>query len=64
MNKNIILWLLKSLLFSLIFLFVFNIIGQYINMNIPVNIWSILVIGILKLPGICMLLVLDLIIDK
>lgn len=44
-------WFLKSVLFGIIFLFVFNYIGQYFNMNIPVNVWTILIVGCLKIPG-------------
>ncbi|HHU23750.1 MAG: pro-sigmaK processing inhibitor BofA family protein [Bacilli bacterium] len=50
-------WLIKSLVFSIVTIFVFNLIGVYINANIPVNIWTILIIGILRIPGLVMILI-------
>ena len=43
-----------------IFLFVFNYIGQYLNMNIPVNVWTILIVGCLKIPGAIVLVLFGL----
>jgi len=51
-------WIVKSLLFGIITLLVFNFIGVYVNLNIPVNIYTILVISLLRLPGLCMLIIL------
>lgn len=51
-------WIVKSLLFGVITLLVFNFIGVYVNLNIPVNIYTILVISLLRLPGLCMLIIL------
>ena len=53
-------WFLKSILFGIIFLFVFNYIGQYFNMNIPVNVWTILIVGCLKIPGAIVLVLFGL----
>lgn len=51
-------WIAKSLLFGVISLLVFNFIGVYVNLNIPVNIYTILIISVLRLPGLCMLIIL------
>lgn len=48
-------WFMKSLVICLILLFVFNVIGAYINLNIPINIWTILITFFLRLPGIIVL---------
>ena len=53
-------WLLKSILFGIIALFIFNFIGQYFNLNIPVNVFTILIIGTLKIPGLVALLLFNL----
>lgn len=54
-------WILKSLLLGIVIIFVFNIIGVYLNLNIPVNVWTIIIVGILKVPGLIMLLILSII---
>ena len=51
-------WIIKSLLFGVTTLLVFNFIGVYVNLNIPVNIYTILVISVLRIPGLCMLIIL------
>ncbi|MBQ2891489.1 MAG: pro-sigmaK processing inhibitor BofA family protein [Bacilli bacterium] len=61
MSKKIILGFLKSLIFSIVFLFGINMIGQFININIPINIWSIIIVGLLRVPGICLLLLINLV---
>ena len=50
-------WILKSILFGIVTLFVFNFIGQYFNLNIPVNIITILIIGILRIPGLAAIMI-------
>jgi inhibitor of the pro-sigma K processing machinery len=54
-------WVIESLLFGLVLIFLFNIIGVYVNLNIPINIWTILVVGILRIPGLAMLAILSII---
>lgn len=44
-------WLLKSIVFSLILLFVVNVIGRYLNINIPINIYTILILAVFRFPG-------------
>lgn len=57
-------WIFKSLLFGIIFLFVFNIIGRYFNLNIPINIYTLLIVSTLKIPGVCLILVYNLVLYK
>lgn len=54
-------WLTKSIIIALIMMLVINILGVYININIPVNIWTVLVVTFLKLPGAIILIVFFLI---
>lgn len=51
-------WLLKSVLFGLITIFLFNILGQFVNLNVPVNVLTILIIGFLRIPGLAILVVM------
>ena len=44
-------WLVKSLVISLVLLFAINLLGSFININIPVNVYTIVIISILRLPG-------------
>jgi len=53
-------WILKSALFGIITLFLFNFLGSYVNLNIPVNILTILIIGTLRLPGLASILIYNL----
>lgn len=52
---RIVKWFIKSLVICLVLLFVFNVIGTYVNLNIPINIWTILITFFLRLPGIIVL---------
>lgn len=45
-------WSVESILLGLGILFVFNLIGVYINVNIPINIFTILIVGFLRIPGL------------
>ena len=45
-------WIVESILLGLGILFVFNLIGVYINVNIPINIFTILIVGFLRIPGL------------
>ena len=53
-------WAIKSLLFGVVFLFLFNLIGRYINLNIPFNVWSLLIVGTLRIPGAVIIIILQL----
>ena len=55
-----IIFYVLSILFGIIVLFIFNFIGQYFNLNIPVNVFTILIIGTLKIPGLVTLLLFNL----
>ena len=50
-------WMLKSILIGLVVLFIFNFIGVKYNLNIPINIYTILTVGMLRLPGLAIILV-------
>ncbi len=49
---------LYSVLFSIVFLYVFNMVGVYLNLHIPINIWTIAIVSILRIPGIVVLLII------
>lgn len=50
-------WSIKSIIIALVMLFVFNIIGVRFNLNIPVNIYTLLIVATLRLPGLAMILI-------
>jgi pro-sigmaK processing inhibitor BofA len=50
-------WVIKSIVIGLATLFLFNIIGVKLNLNIPINLYTILVVGTLRLPGLAMILI-------
>ena len=50
-------WLLKSLIIALILLFITNIVGRYLNINIPINIWTISLVTIFRIPEIIILII-------
>ena len=50
-------FIIKSTIIGLVTLFLFNIIGVKLNLNIPINIYTIIVVGILRLPGLAMILI-------
>ena len=45
-------WIIESVLLGLGILFIFNLIGVYINENIPINIFTVLIVGFLRIPGL------------
>ena len=45
-------WIVESILLGLGILFVFNLVGVYINVNIPINIFTIIIVGFLRIPGL------------
>ena len=50
-------WGIKSTIIGLVTLFLFNIIGVKLNLNVPINIYTITIVGILRLPGLAMILI-------
>ena len=50
-------WILESFIIALVLIFITNIIGVYININIPLNIWTILIVSIFRIPGIIVLII-------
>jgi len=59
--KNII-YLLKRVIMSLCILYAYNIITSKIGFFIPINIYTILFISLLDLPGLLTLIILKLLI--
>lgn len=49
--------IIKSILFALITLFLINVIGQSFNFYIPINIYTVLLVGLLRLPGLIIILI-------
>ena len=45
-------WLIKSVVIALLLLFSINFIGSFINVNIPINIYTIIIVTILRVPGV------------
>lgn len=58
---KVVKWILKSLVFGIAAIFIFNLIGVYLNMNVPFNVWTIILVGTLKVPGLIILLILNMI---
>jgi len=56
--KEIFKWLLSTVFFGTIMLFIMNMIGVYININIPINLINILIVGILRVPGLILLYII------
>lgn len=48
----------KSILIGIASVYLLNVLGQFINFNIPINIFSIILIGFLRLPGLIILLII------
>lgn len=51
-------WFFKSLFIAIILIFATNLIGSFININVPVNIWNILIITFLRIPGIIIIIII------
>ncbi|MDE7263498.1 MAG: pro-sigmaK processing inhibitor BofA family protein [Anaeroplasmataceae bacterium] len=49
---------IKSILIGVVSVLVFNLIGQFFNLSLPLNLLSILLIGFFRLPGFLVLLIL------
>jgi len=54
-----IIYFLKKLSFSLVYIFTINIFLSKIGYNIPLSIFSLVIVYIFKLPGIILLLFLS-----
>jgi len=50
-------WLFKSFFLALLIIFSINILGSFININIPLNGWTFLIIFFLRLPGAIVLII-------
>ena len=52
-------WSVKNIVIGIVLIYVINIIGVKFNMNIPINVITILVAGFLRVPGVVILLILS-----
>lgn len=55
--KAFLKWLFKSLTIALVIIFGINLLGSFININIPVNFWTILFVTLFRLPGAIILII-------
>ena len=51
-------YVFKSIVIGVVSVLVFNLIGQFVNLSLPLNILSIGLIGFFRLPGFIVLLIL------
>lgn len=51
--------IIKNLFFSILYLFAINIFLSKLNLNIPINIFTIFIVYIFKFPGLILLLFLS-----
>ena len=57
-------YVIKSLMFGVLTIFLVNVGGQFININIPVNIINFLIVSFLRFPGVATILIFNLILFK
>lgn len=57
-NMKLIKWLVKNMLLGLVMLYIINILGVYVDINIPINLATIFIAGTLRLPGLIALALL------
>ncbi|NLD26354.1 MAG: hypothetical protein GX661_03235 [Acholeplasmataceae bacterium] len=55
--KSFLKWFFKSLFIALIIIFTINLLGSFININIPLNIWTIALVTIFRLPAAIILII-------
>jgi len=55
--KNFIKWLFKSVIIALVIIFVTNIIGSFFEFNIPLNIWTLIIVTLFRVPGAIVLII-------
>ena len=51
-------YVFKSIVIGVVSVLVFNLIGQFVNLSLPLNILSSVLIGFFRLPGFIVLLIL------
>ncbi len=56
--QKAIKYVFKSIVIGVVSVLVFNLIGQFVNLSLPLNILSIVLIGFFRLPGFIVLLIL------
>lgn len=52
-------WVLKNIVIGIVLVYVVNFIGVNFNINIPINIVTILIAGFLRIPGLAILIILS-----
>ena len=50
-------WLLKSAVIAFLIIFFVNVAGTFLNVNIPLNLWTFLIIFFLRVPGAIILII-------
>ena len=53
-----LIWVVKSFIFGVLLILFFNYIGQSFNMNVPLNIYTIIFVGFLRIPGLCAIIIM------
>ena len=53
-----LLYIMKRIIFSIILLYTYNLIGISINLIIPINIVTILIVSLFDIPGFLLLLLI------
>lgn len=51
-------YVLQSLVIGVVSVLIFNLVGQFLNLSLPLNLLSITLIGFFRLPGFIVLLIL------
>lgn len=51
-------YVLQSLVIGVVSVLIFNLVGQFFNLSLPLNLLSITLIGFFRLPGFIVLLIL------
>lgn len=49
---------IKSIVIGVVSVLVFNLIGQFFNLSLPLNLLSIILVGFFRVPGFIVLLIL------
>jgi inhibitor of the pro-sigma K processing machinery len=50
--------IIRDLLIGIIGIIIINLLGQYINLHIPLNILTILLVGVFRVPGLILILLI------
>ena len=58
MIKEAIKEIFKSFIFGLVTLIIINFIGYYFDFHLPINMFTIFLIGFLRIPGLIILIII------